>query len=101
MKMKKSLKNSNLVLNSSNVEQEVVDSTKTELECPVCMEEMKPPRRIWQCSDGHPICEICKKKPEVKCCPTCRKFIVGRSTIAEKVARALYCEETNKEKREE
>ena len=30
---------------------------KTELECPICFEEMKPPMRIWQCVDGHPVCE--------------------------------------------
>ena len=46
--------------------------------------------RIWQCSDGHPVCEHCRKKPEVTCCPTCRKYIVGRSTIAEKMARSLF-----------
>lgn len=69
---------------------ERVDDSRSELECPVCMEEMKPPRRIWQCSDGHPVCEPCKKKPEVTCCPTCRKYLVGRSTIAEKLARSLF-----------
>ena len=21
--------------------------------------------RIWQCSDGHPVCEFCRKKPQV------------------------------------
>ena len=46
--------------------------------------------RIWQCSDGHPLCENCRKKPEMNTCPTCRKYLVGRSTIAEKLARALY-----------
>ena len=30
---------------------------KTEFECPICFEEMKPPMRIWQCVDGHPVCE--------------------------------------------
>ena len=36
------------------------------LECPVCMEEMKPPKKIFQCSNGHVICELCKNNPEVK-----------------------------------
>ena len=27
------------------------------------------------------------------CCPTCRKYIVGRSTIAEKLARSLFTED--------
>ena len=36
------------------------------LECPVCMEEMKPPKKIFQCSNGHVICELCKNNPEVR-----------------------------------
>ena len=28
-----------------------------EFECPICFEEMRPPTRIWQCVDGHAICE--------------------------------------------
>ena len=46
--------------------------------------------RIWQCSDGHAVCEVCRKRPDMSSCPTCRKYLVGRSTIAEKLARALY-----------
>ena len=30
------------------------------------MEEMKPPKKIFQCSNGHVICELCKNNPEVK-----------------------------------
>merc|ERR1719500_351239 len=29
-------------------------------ECPVCLEEMAPPTRIFQCRNGHLICEPCK-----------------------------------------
>ena len=43
------------------------------------------------------MCEFCRKKPQVNCCPTCRKFLVGRSTIAEKLARALYQGEAGEE----
>lgn len=87
-----SLRKTKLVLSSSDeiAEAEVVVQGRGELECPVCMEGMRPPRRIWQCSDGHAVCEFCRKKPQVNCCPTCRKYLVGRSTIAEKLARALY-----------
>jgi len=90
-----SLRKTKLVLASCDetVEAEVVEQSRGELECPVCMEPMRPPRRIWQCSDGHPVCEFCRKKPQVNCCPTCRKYLVGRSTIAEKLARALYQED--------
>jgi len=80
---------------------ELVETTRSELECPVCMEEMRPPRRIWQCSDGHAVCEFCRKKPQVTCCPTCRKYIVGRSTIAEKLARSLYGTDAREKSNEE
>merc|ERR1712181_101133 len=80
---------------SLDMEEDVMEQTRSELECPVCLEEMRPPVRIWQCSDGHPVCELCRRKPEVSCCPTCRKYIVGRSTIAEKLARVIYCSEEN------
>ena len=30
----------------------MVDSERKELECPICMEVMMPPARIWQCKVG-------------------------------------------------
>merc|ERR1719500_2211945 len=95
--MKEAIRSLRIILSTSTEDAERVVTTKSELECPVCLEEMKPPRRIWQCSDGHPVCEFCRKKPAVTCCPTCRKYIVGRSTIAEKLARALYKGEHHQE----
>jgi hypothetical protein len=50
------------------------------LECPVCLEEMKPPKKIFQCSNGHVICELCKNNPEVRSCPTCRVKFRGEWT---------------------
>lgn len=47
------------------------DTLKSTLECPVCMETAFPP--IFQCKEGHIICDSCKKTlPEPKKCPTCR-----------------------------
>lgn len=92
--LKESVKNLRVVLATDESVTEMVETTRSELECPVCLEEMKPLRRIWQCSDGHAVCEFCRKKPEVTCCPTCRKYIVGRSTIAEKLARSLFSAQT-------
>jgi len=92
--MKETIQSMKIVLACSNEpDEEIVEKSRSELECPVCLEEMRPPRRIWQCSDGHPLCENCRKKPEMNTCPTCRKYLVGRSTIAEKLARALYAPE--------
>ena len=77
---------------------------KTELECPICFEEMKPPMRIWQCVDGHPVCEGdhhllilrnmfcsgCRNKLSTKGCPSCNRSVEGRNIALEKMARSLY-----------
>lgn len=62
----------------------------SELECPVCLEEMRPPVRIWQCKDGHALCDNCKQNPRIKKCPTCRGPFMGRATILEKVALSIF-----------
>merc|ERR1712196_661924 len=51
--------------------QQLYDSTlDAELvECPVCLETFSS--SIFQCAEGHMICEACKPKVEGKC-PTCR-----------------------------
>ena len=60
------------------------------LECPVCMEEMKPPKKIFQCSNGHAFCEQCKINPALTSCPICRiQFTdsnVSRNILAEAFA---------------
>jgi len=65
---------------------------RNELECPVCFAEMKPPVHIWQCAQGHPVCQPCKNRPEVRHCPTCRQRIVGRATLVEKIAAQVFTE---------
>ena len=37
-----------------------------DFECPVCYETMAPPSRIFQCNNGHLICEDCKSHSEVR-----------------------------------
>ena len=39
---------------------------------------------------GHPVCEPCKARPEVRHCPTCRQRIVGRATLVEKIAAQVF-----------
>jgi len=51
---------------------------------------MRPPVHIWQCAQGHPVCEPCKARPEVRHCPTCRQRIVGRATLVEKIAAQVF-----------
>ena len=43
-----------------------------EFECSVCLDEMRPPTKIFQCRNGHVMCEACKNHTEVATCPTCR-----------------------------
>ena len=41
------------------------------LECPVCLETMR--RRIFQCRNGHNVCENCSANPALTTCPQCRE----------------------------
>merc|ERR550519_3071116 len=50
-----------------------IDKLSLRLECPVCYEVAKEP--IFQCVDGHLICQNCR--PKIKDCPTCRKEYAG------------------------
>merc|ERR1719186_1230450 len=54
-------------------------------ECPYCMEEMRPPGRIFQCLIGHLICEKCLASPSIRDCPTCSQKIIGRNRGLESV----------------
>jgi len=54
-----------------------------QMECPVCMEYMRPP--ITLCVNGHNICNTCK--PKVLHCPTCRQqFLDTRNVALEQLA---------------
>ena len=48
-------------------------------ECPICFEEMQPPTQIFQCSQGHLLCENCFKKvgESTKTCPFCKRDIAS------------------------
>merc|ERR1712203_971898 len=52
-------------------------------ECPVCLEEMTPPTRIFQCRNGHLVCETCKSGLRPCICPRCRQEMTGRATDME------------------
>ena len=62
-----------------------------ELECPVCLMEMLPPTKIWQCRSGHLVCQSCKRNPNMgRRCPVCRQEIIGRATTLEKIAERFF-----------
>lgn len=64
------------------------------LECPVCMEAVRPPMRLKQCGQGHIICDSCydqagveadSQRTGVNICHTCRGFITGRPSQLERI----------------
>jgi len=66
---------------ASNIESQftrVEQSLLNQLECPVCVEYMKPP--IMLCGNGHNICNTCKRK--VPHCPTCREQFLSTRNVA-------------------
>jgi len=59
-------------------------------ECPVCLDDMKPPTKIIQCIGGHLICEECQASPSVQSCPTCSEEFTGRAVGMEGHLRQLF-----------
>jgi len=72
-------------------------SARNLLECPVCLELAWPPKKIYQCREGHIICEECKGNPALKVCPMCRiplaNNLTSRNRQLEELARALQEED--------
>jgi len=48
-------------------------------ECPVCFERLAPPAKIYQCTNGHLLCQTCQAKPNIPDCPYCHEGISGRN----------------------
>jgi len=68
-----------------------LEAARATLECPICMELMKPPTKIWMCSSNHIVCEPCKNKLKGKRCPTCRiEKVTLRALFAENVAKSVF-----------
>ncbi len=60
-----------------------INSLKEQLKCPVCLELPKSPP-IYQCPNGHIVCNICHKKLQV--CPQCREPLgKNRNLFAENI----------------
>ena len=57
-------------------------------ECPVCFEDMKPPIKIYNCTNGHLICADCKDRVTV--CTNCREPYMGRATAVEQMLRQMF-----------
>jgi len=57
-------------------------------ECPVCMEDLKPPRQIYTCGNGHLICSFCRPRVTTGMCH-CRSMYCGRATAMEQIIRQI------------
>ena len=80
---------------ASSHERSKLEPITRSLECPVCMELMRPPTKIWMCRFSHIICEVCKDKLKAKerKCPTCTtEPFIGRNYMAEDLARIVFNE---------
>jgi len=58
-------------------------ASRSPVECPACMEDVKPPMRLKQCGEGHVICDTCFDQDPGKRCIVCRGPITGRPTALE------------------
>ena len=71
----------------------MASSIKKLSECPVCFVEMVPPMKIFQCINGHSLCENCKDNKNVTTCPSCRVTLKGelisRNILAESLIEAM------------
>jgi hypothetical protein len=59
-------------------------------ECPVCYDELRPPRQIFTCGTGHLICSDCR--PDVAgdmCVQRCGTKYAGRATAMEQMVRQI------------
>ena len=85
VRKKKDQRESAAKINGLIKEQQIATESSYLPTCPICWESLKPGERIFQCINGHLVCEICKHEPQVKCCPTCRQDIIGRATAMEQL----------------
>merc|ERR1711915_133852 len=68
----------------------VEEALRNELKCPVCEMWMLPPVAIYQCEDGHALCEKCLQLMKKRECPKCLGQIVGRNILVENVAAIVF-----------
>ena len=63
--------------------------------CPGKEQPISPAQPQPPLPQGHPVCEPCKLRPEVRYCPTCRQRIVGRATLVEKIAAQVFSDKVS------
>jgi len=69
---------------------ETLRDAKKDFECPICLENMEPPKEIWQCDAGHTLCGDCIYHPSIHNCPTCKRDITSRNRAMENLYNTLF-----------
>lgn len=64
------------------------DSFNTAPECPVCFDSFTKNSRIFQCVQGHFVCERCYE--QIQNCPKCRGQMIGRAHDFEQFLQTLH-----------
>jgi hypothetical protein len=76
------------------IERQKLLEIATELNCPVCFEDMNSSYRIFACSNDHLICARCLAKESIIECPQCRedfmRFRPKRQFKMEKIAEIVF-----------
>jgi len=62
----------------------------TYFQCPLCDGTLLPPQLIFQCEDGHVICQTCQNQEDVKVCHECGLPFAGRNSGMENIAAILF-----------
>jgi len=71
-------------------EKELQRSMASIFKCPLCDITMSPPRKIYQCIDGHILCQDCRRSEKIKDCPTCQGELAGRNPSMERIAVSVF-----------
>jgi len=58
-------------------------------ECYVCLEAMKPPLEILNCTNGHLICSMCFPMLQVKVCGQCNGDVTRKATAVDQMVRQI------------
>jgi len=59
-------------------------------ECPVCYEDLDAFVNIFQCSNGHLVCQPCLISNNLTKCPSCEQKFMGRATAMEQYLKKLF-----------
>ena len=68
------------------IQEQKLTKKPSDLQCPICMNDVKPPMRLRQCINGHIICDSCFDKTQGAnrhLCHTCRSPMTGRPSQLE------------------